>query len=131
MERTIDIHFENKLLMGKRDLNIYHRKNRGTHLISYGSAVNIPLGTVNEEDYINLSVAVGPGYMERESVVELPSWINYEVLSEGRFAASHTGNRTCLKFPAGLPEWTLKLSLSVLCRESSEGRVVISDKNGC
>lgn len=115
--------------MGRRDLNIYHRCSRGTHLISCGSTVKIPLRTVNEEDYVNLSVAVGPGYMERQSVIDLPSWLNYEVLSEGRIAACNNGDRTRLTFPAGLPEWALKLSLSNSHRESGEGRVVICDND--
>lgn len=129
MENTIEIKFDNKLLIEKRDLNIYHRKNKGTHLISYGSSVKIPLQIMSEGDYVNLSVAVGPGYMERQNTVELPYWLNYEVLSEGRIGATHTGGRIRLKFPAGLPEWTLKLSLSKSHNEHSEGRVVISDEN--
>ncbi len=129
MERKIELKFENKLLTGKRDLNIYHRDHRGTHLISCGSTVSIPLKTISEEDYINLSVAVGPGYMEHQSVVDLPSWLDYEVLSEGRFGASRCGDRTRLKFPAGLPEWTLKITLSTCqCGVFSE-RVIINDGN--
>jgi hypothetical protein len=127
MKKTIDILFENKLVNEKRDMNVYHRGTRGTHFISHGGSVTISLQTLNKEDYINLSVATGPGYMERRNIVDLPSWLNYEFLSEGKFGANHSGNRTLLKIPAGLPEWKLKLTLPAAHLNPSASRVTISD----
>lgn len=127
MKKTTEIIFQNNLLIERRDINVYHRSSRGIHFISRGSSVKVPLQTVNEKDFINLSVAVGPGYMERQNVVDLPSWINYEFQSEGKFAAVRSGGRTLLKIPAGLPEWKLKLTLSASHLLPAEDRVVISD----
>ncbi len=135
MNKATDIQLENNLFIEKRDMNVYHRKDRVIHLISCGSSVIVPLQTINERDYIHLSVAVGPGYMERQNIVYLPTWINFEFLSEGKFAAIHTENLILLKIPAGLPEWKLKLTLPQchgMChRKSSKSlveRVIISDE---
>lgn len=98
-------------------------------MISYGSSVRIPLQTIVQNDYINLSVAVGSGFMERQSIVELPSWLNYEFLSEGKFAASNAGDRIILKIPAGRPEWKLKLTLPSINHRPGEGLVIISDES--
>lgn len=127
MGKTTEILLENNLLIERRDMNVYHRQNRAIHLISCGSSVVIPLCTINQKDYIHLSVAVGPGYMERQNIVYLPTWINFEFLSEGKFAAFHTQHHLLLKIPAGLPEWKLKLTLPVSHRQPSLGRVIISD----
>ena len=127
MAEKTDIIFENNLLIEKRDLNVYHRKSKGVHFISRGSSVSVPLHAASENDFINLSVAVGPGYMERQNIVDLPSWLNYEFQSEGKFAAIRTGDRTLLKIPAGLPEWKLKLTLSASNLRQDRDRVIISD----
>jgi hypothetical protein len=129
MEKTTNIQFENNLVIEKRDMNVYHNSRRGIYFISHGSSVKIPLRTVNEKDFINLSVAVGPGYMERQNVIDLPSWLNYEFQSEGKFAAVRSEDRTLLKIPAGLPEWKLKLTLPASHVKPSEGRVTISDNH--
>jgi hypothetical protein len=129
MEDKTDILIENNLVVEKRDLNVYHRADRGVHLIGSGSSCLLSLRTFHTQDYITLSVAIGPGYMERKNVIDLPSWLNYEFLSEGRFAVRHSGNRTFLAFPAGLPEWKLKLSLSPSQRNLSACRVTVSDDN--
>jgi hypothetical protein len=128
MAKKTDIIFENNLLIEKRDLNVYHRKSKGIHFISRGSTVMVPLQTANDDDFVYLSVAVGPGYMERQNIVDLPSCLNYEFQSEGKFAAIRTGDRTLLKIPAGLPEWKLKLTLSASNLRQSCDRVIISDR---
>ncbi len=127
MKKTINLHFENNLLIEKRNMNVYHGIDRATHFISHGSFVKIPLRTVDENDYINLSVAVGPGFMERSSFVDLPSWLNYEFRSEREFSAIQSGGRILLKTSAGLPEWKLKLTLPASPANPSENRVTISD----
>lgn len=127
MKKTTHIHFENNLLVEKRNMNVYHRGSRGTHFISHGSSVEIPLRTIDESDYINLSVAVGPGFMERRNIVDLPSWINYEFTSERQFSAIRSGDRILLKISAGLPEWKLKLTLPASHLKPSKDRVTISD----
>jgi len=127
MKKAARIQFENNLLIEKRDMNVYHRGSRGTHFISHGSSVEIPLRTVEENDYITLSVAVGPGFMERSSIVDLPSWLDYEFRSERHFSAAQSGDRILLKIPAGLPEWKLKLTLSTSQDKPSKDRVTISD----
>lgn len=127
MEHTTDIIFENNLVAENRNINVYHGDSRGTHFLGLGGSVKVPLRTVKEKDFINLSVAVGPGYMERRNVIDLPSWLNYEFLSEGKFAAVHSENRTLLKIPAGFPEWKLKLTLSASHGRPAQDRVVISD----
>jgi hypothetical protein len=131
MKHSIGIHFENNLVIERRDITVYHHHNKGTHLISHGSSIHIPLETEKEKDYIYLSVAVGPGYMERQNIVDLPTWINYEFISEGKFAAIRSEHRTLLKIPAGLPEWKLKLTLPASHCKPLEGRIIVSDDQGC
>lgn len=128
MIKTTEIYFENNLLFEKRDMNVYHYKDKAIHLISCGSFVKINLQTIKESDYIHLSVAIGPGYMERQNIIYLPKWLNFEFLSEGKFAAMHTEHLILLKIPSGLPEWKLKLMLPVLHRKPLSGRVLISDE---
>lgn len=127
MKKTTRIHFENNLLIEKRNMNVYHGLSKGTHFISHGSSVEIQLRTMDEDDYINLSVAVGPGFMERSSIVDLPSWLNYEFRTYKDFSAIQSGGRVRLKISAGLPEWQLILKLPASSVSPSEGRVIISD----
>lgn len=130
MKQTINIIIENKLLLEKRGLNVYHRADRGIHLISGGSSYTVSLNPRDETDYINLSVAIGPGYMEQSNVIDLPSWLNYEFLSEGKLVVKHDGGRNRLTIPAGLPEWKLKLTLPASPIDTHQGRVIVSEYDG-
>lgn len=128
MSKTTDIIIENNLVEEKRGLNVYHRQDRSIHLIGCGNAYTVSLIPLDGNDYIHLSVAVGSGIMEQHNVIDLPSWLNYEFLSEGRFAVRHDSGRTCLNIPAGLPEWKLKLSLPQCRLHQEQGRVTVSEK---
>jgi hypothetical protein len=127
MKKAANIHFENNMLIEKRGMNVYHGIERGAHFISHGSSVKVQLRTIEENDFISLSIVVGPGYMERPNVIDLPSWINYEFQADRKFSAIRSDDRIHLKIPAGLPEWKLKLTLPASHVKPSEGRVTISD----
>ncbi len=113
MAKHTKITIENRLVTGKRDMNIYHHSTRSAHMISFDSSITLPFRPVIEKDYLHISIAGGPGRLEGDCVVNLPSWIDFEFLSGGDVTVAHSGNRICVKIPPGLPIWQLKLTRSL------------------
>jgi hypothetical protein len=97
-------------------------------MISNDSSITLPLKPVIEDDYLHISIVSGPGHLEGNCVVNLPSWINFELSSAGDANTTHSGDRTLLKIPPGPPKWQLKItrSLSSLIDQPSD-RVTIGD----
>ncbi len=112
MKKGIDITIQNKLIMEKRDMNVYHHASKSAHMISFNSSVTLPLRPVIDADYLYISIVSGPGHLETDSLVNLPSWVDFEFLSDGKLAVVHSHGRTFLKIPPGLPGWQLKLTRS-------------------
>jgi hypothetical protein len=128
MAKEINITIENKLVMEKRDMNVYHHATRSAHLISHDSSITLPLKPGIEDDYLHISIVSGPGKLEGNCLVNLPSWVDFELSSAGDAATSHSGDRTLVKIPPGLPKWQLRIthSLSSFINQPS-GRVTIGD----
>ena len=99
----------NKLITEKRDLNVYHNANRSAYMISHGNSITIPLGTVEDGDYLYLSIVSGPGSMEKDCWIDIPSWCDFTISGMGNGDLTHLGDRTLLKIPPGPPVWQLKI----------------------
>ncbi|UCH93509.1 MAG: hypothetical protein JSV88_25000 [Candidatus Aminicenantes bacterium] len=128
MAKEINVIIENKLNMEKRDMNVYHHSTRSAHMISHDSSITLPLRPALEGDYLHISVVSGPGHLTNKSVVNLPSWADFEFSSVGNVAITHTGNRTLLKIPPGPSTWQLRMTRSInsFINRSSD-RVTIGD----
>lgn len=109
MPKGIDVTVRNKLITEKRDLNAYHHSTRSAYMISHGNCITIPLGTVEDGDYLHLSIVSGPGSMEKDCWIDIPSWCDFTVSGLGNGDLAHSGNRTLLKIPPGPPVWQLKI----------------------
>ena len=68
--------------------------------------------TTVEDDYLHISVVSGPGHLENKSVVNLPTWADFEFSSGGNATLIHSGDRTLLKIAPGPPTWQLKMTWS-------------------
>ncbi len=113
MTREINITIENKLVMEKRDINVYHHASGSAHLISFKNSITLPLRPVEEGDYVHVSIVSGPGHLKCQSIVNLPSWIDFEFSSrEEDLTVTHSGDRTLLKIPPGPPMWQIKMTRS-------------------
>lgn len=110
MPEKFDITVENKLITDKRDINVYHHASGSAHIISFYSSITIPFGTIEEDDYLHISVVSGPGNLWKDYLIALPSWINFEFSTEGKITLSHSGARTLLNVPPGPPTWQLKMT---------------------
>ncbi|MCK4761658.1 MAG: hypothetical protein KAW12_05615 [Candidatus Aminicenantes bacterium] len=110
MAKKINITVQNKLVLGKRDMNIYHHSSRSAHMISFNSSIKLPLRPVIEDDYLHISIVSGPGQLENSSVVNLPAWADFEFSSQDNVSVTHSGGRTLLKIPPSLPLWQLKVT---------------------
>jgi len=110
MEKEIKITINNKLILEKRDINVYHHFTKSAHLISYGCSITLPLRMVSEDDYLHISVVSGPGRLEGNCVVNVPSWIDFELSAAGDATMVHSDNRTIIRIPAGPPTWQLKMT---------------------
>jgi hypothetical protein len=128
MVKEINITIENKLVMEKRDMNVYHHFTRSAHMISHDSSITLPLRPGIEDDYLYISIVSGPGRLEGNCIVNLPSWVDFELSSAGDATTAHSGDRTLLKIPPGPPKWQLKLTRSPfsIIAQSSD-RVIIGD----
>jgi hypothetical protein len=110
MPEGIDMTVRNKLVTEKRDLNVYHHSTRSAYLISHDNSITIPLGTVEDGDYLHLSIVSGPGSMEKDCWIEIPCWCDFTISGLGNGDFTHSGNRTLLKIPPGPPLWQLKIT---------------------
>ena len=110
MSMNVDIIVENKLIKEKRDIHVYHQSTRSAHIISRSSSITLPLRAIEEDDYLYISIVRGPGNLWKESVINLPSWADFEFSLEGKVVITHSGNRTLLKVPPGPPTWQLKMT---------------------
>jgi len=128
MAKKTNITIENKLVMEKRDMSVYHHSTRSAHMISYNSSITIPLRSVLEDDYLHISIVTGPGNLKNKSIVDIPSWLDFEFSPGADVTVAHSDNRTLLKIPPGPPMWQLKLtrSISSPVKQSSD-RVTICD----
>ena len=122
MAKDIKITIENRLVMEKRDLNVYHHFSRSAHMISHGSSITFSFRSVIEDDYLHVSIVSGPGRLEGNCVVTLPPWVNFELFSAGDATVTHSEDRTFLKIPPGPPIWQIRMtrSLSSLIDQPSD-----------
>ncbi len=112
MKKEINVTIENKLIMEKRDMNVYHHAARSAHMISHDSSITLPLRPVTEDDYVHVSIVTGPGRIQGICVVNLPSWVDFELSSAGDATITHSCDRILLKIPPGPPTWQLKMTRS-------------------
>lgn len=110
MEEGIKMTVQNQLVAGKRDLNAYHHADRGAYLISHGNTVTVPLGAAKNGDYLHLSIVIGPGDLETDCWINLPSWCDFAVSGLGSGDIVHSGGCTLLRVPPGPPVWQLKIT---------------------
>lgn len=131
MAKEINITIENKLGMAKRDMTIYHHSSRSAHMISPESSITLPLRPVMEDDYLHISIVNGPGRLESICVVNLPSWVDFEIFSAGDATVTHSDGRILLKIPPGVPTWQLRMkrSLSFQTNQSSDCVIIVDDQH--
>ena len=110
MMNEINITIQNKLAAERRDLNAYHYSKRSAYFISHSNAVTIPLGTKEGGDYLHISIVSGPGKLEKECCINLPSWCDFSISSIGNGDISHSDDRTLVKIPPGPPSWQLTVT---------------------
>lgn len=110
-------------------MNVYHHSTGSAHMISYDSSITLPLKPFIDDDYLHISLVSGPGRLEGNCFVNLPSWINFELSSAGDVTTAHSGERTLLKIPPGPPIWQLKItrSLSSLINQPSDHVTICDD----
>ena len=113
MTKAISVTIENKLVMEKRDMNVYHHSTRSAHLISHNNAVTLPLRVSLDDDFLHISVVSGPGHLTNKSILNLPAWADFEFSTQGNIVVSHTGERTLLKIPPGPSTWQLRMTRAI------------------
>jgi hypothetical protein len=92
MTREMNITVVNKLILEKRDLNIYHHYTQSAHLISYNRSITLPLGSVETGDYLHISLVSGPGPLKRDCRIDLPLWVDFQFSIEGNVKVIHAGD---------------------------------------
>ena len=131
--KGIEVIVENKLVMEKRDLNVYHHATRSAHMISHGSSVTFPLMSALDDDYLHVSVVAGPGKLEQSCIVRVPSWVDFRLSSAGDATISRTDDWTCLTIPPGPPTWELKMTRAVTTAapggKTASSRITVGDEN--
>lgn len=126
--KEIIISIENNLVIEKRDLNVYHHASRGAHLIGWKSFISLPLRSVESNDYLYFSIVGGPGAMIMKCLVNLPAWLSFEFISEGKLTVHHSEGRILLHIPSGLTGWQMKLTHSASGFRKYTGTVSISEE---
>ena len=109
--KQVDITVRNKLTKEKRDINVYHHFNRSAHIVSCNSTITRGIKPVQEDDYLHISVVSGPGIFKEHCVLDLPAFVNFKFSLSGEVILIHSGGRTLLRIPPGLPLWELKMTV--------------------
>ena len=131
MTKEYEITVENKLRKDKRSINVYHHSTKGAHIISHNSSITLPLRTDGEDDYMHISVVRGPGNLWKDSLINLPSWVDFECSSERKITVTHSSERTLLKIPPGPPTWQLKMTRpNGSLEEQTPDHIIVSDNGG-
>lgn len=112
MEKGIEITIKNQLVMEERDMNVYHHATKSAYMVSHSNSVTIFLKPDIEDDYLHLSIVTGPGYLDRPSVINLPSWANFEFSSMRDVTVLRYEGRVIIRIPPGLPLWQLRMTRS-------------------
>lgn len=114
MPKEFNITVENKLIKEKRYINVFHQSTRSSHLISYNSSITLPLGTIEENDYLYISAVRSNGNLWKACLINVPSWADFEFSSDGKVAIAHSNDadRTILKVSPGPPTWQLQMTQS-------------------
>lgn len=129
MVKAIYMTVKNRLLIEKRDLNIYHRFSGSAHMISYNSSITLPVKPSIEGDYLHISVVSGPGNLEYMSVINLPSWVDFEFYSESAFSITHSDDRTLMSIPSGIPPWQLRVTCLITAKVNGRSScIIVSDE---
>lgn len=111
MLKEIKLIIENKLVLEKRDLNVYCHAARSSHIISFNSSITLPLKSYEENDYLYLSPISGPGDTKNGCTVSLPFWIDFEFYNlSTNITLSRLQNILLLHLPPGFSGWELKLT---------------------
>lgn len=113
MSKKVNMTIENRLVLEKRDMCVYHYSTQTAHMISYNSSIILPLRSTVENDYLHISIVRGPGNLASICVVNLPSWADFEFSSRGDVTVVHSSKRTLVKVPPGPPLWQLKITRSL------------------
>lgn len=130
MVKHIDIIIENKMIVEKRDMNIYHNSTKSAHIISPESSVSIPLKSLSDGDYLHISLLSGPGKLRNDCVIDMPSWIDFDLSYAGDAKITHASGRTLLKIPPGPPIWQIKMTQSFTPKFSKPAdRITISERH--
>jgi hypothetical protein len=132
MPEEFNIKVENKLIEERRYINVYHQSTRSAHLISYNSSITLPLGTVEENDYLYISAVRSHGNLWKACLINVPSWADFEFSSDGTVALAHShhDDRTILKISPGPPTWQLKMTHSTAAFMGKPlDNVIIGDNN--
>jgi len=127
IKKEIDVIVENKLVLEKRDMNIYHHHSGSAHMISYNSSITLPLRSRQEDDYLHISIVSGPGRLQQSCIVDLPEYVNFQFSNAKDVTISHQDERTNLQIPPGPPDWQLKLTLGDKKIKSPTARVIVGD----
>ncbi len=128
MIKKCNLTIKNELTAENRYLNFYHHADISGHLISCGGSIAVSFKTLDSGDYVHISAASGPGVLKHGIVIDLPSWLDFILVTEGKtISMDHTGGRTTIRIPPGPPTWMLKLKYnsSITC---SEDTVTISNE---
>ncbi|MFC2141150.1 hypothetical protein ACFLQP_02515 [Acidobacteriota bacterium] len=114
MAEGFNITVKNKLLEEKRYINVYHQSTKSAHIISYDNSITLPLGTVEESDFLYISAVKSQGNLWKACLINVPSWADFEFSLDGKVAIVHSNDkdRTILKIPPGPPTWQLKMTQS-------------------
>lgn len=126
--KKFEITVRNRLVTEKRDMNVYHHADRSANLISHSSSITIALNTVEEDDYLHISVVRGPGKLKKHCVIDLPSRVNFNFSLVGNGTITHSNGRNLLAIPPGPPVWQLRITLpSGHVNTSTEDYITIGD----
>jgi len=111
MPEQLHMSIINKLSKEKRDISLYHHRDKSAYIVSHNSKVEISMSAQEEGDFLHLSIVSGPGNMNLPCRISFPPWCNYSISGLGNGDVCRSSNETLITIPPGSPVWQLKLTL--------------------
>lgn len=102
----------NKLLKDRRDINVYQHSIQSSHIVSSNSPLVLQMKPGNGEDFLHISVPMGPGHLKYSCELDLPSFLDIEFkfsMTMGEITLRHFSERIKLVIPPGPSSWGVKL----------------------
>ncbi len=135
MSIILIIEVKNQLVNSQRCINVYHHHTGIADIIYFNQSISLSLRELTgnrQRDYLQISVEKESEHSQCYYLIDLPSWVHFQVNLKGRLdiSATYLGNRHILKLTLSYDFWQMKIFKPTESDFSTNDSVIIQDRPG-